>query len=156
MVRFVRFRSLTNCWVATTCSSTAHLRLSYVHFDSNFQPGNTGMYLWCSLQYVSEVVEDIIYHQGFFYSVRRNPSLNCISDYYWRRRTQVADKAVSPSCFRSSLSILVVSTLSLFCPSVVFESCNVFRPFTFSPLDNVDDVIFTCLMSFPGITFVDT
>ena len=40
-----------------------------------------------------------------------------VSGYSWSRRTQVADKVVSPSCFRSSLpsfvSILMVSTPSL-------------------------------------------
>ena len=77
--------------------------------------------------------------------------------YSWPLRTQVADKVVSPSCFRSSLPSWPFSWCPLchyFCPSVVFESCNVSHPSMFSLLDNVYDVIYTCLMSYPGITFV--
>ena len=80
-----------------------------------------------------------------------------VSSYSWPRRTQVVDKAVSPSCFRSSLPSLPFSWCPLchsFCPSVVFESCNVSRPSMYSLLDNVYDIIYTCLMSYPGITFV--
>ena len=80
-----------------------------------------------------------------------------VSGYYWPGRTQVADKAVSPSCFRSSLSSCPFSWCPLchsFCPYVVFESCNVSRPSMYSLLDNVYDIIYTCLMSYPGITFV--
>ena len=82
-----------------------------------------------------------------------------VSGYSWPRRTQVADKAVSPSCFRSSLPSCPFSWCPLshsFCPSVVFESCNVSRPSMYSLLDNVYDIIYTCLMSYPGITFVVT
>ena len=75
-----------------------------------------------------------IYHKGFFHSVRRNPSelspKTPVSGYSWPRRTQVADKAVSPSCFRSSLPPCPFSWCPLchsFCPSVDFESCNVSR-----------------------------
>ena len=49
-----------------------------------------------------------IYHQGLFHSVRRNQSLNCLhrrrslagdsSGNSRSSRTQMADKAVSPSC----------------------------------------------------------
>ena len=39
---------------------------------------------------------------------------------------------------------------------VVFETCNVSRPYMYSLLDNVDDVICTCLVSNPGITTVVT
>ena len=80
-----------------------------------------------------------------------------ISGYYWPRRTKVADKVVSPSCFRSSLPSCPFAWCPLchyFCSSVVFESCNVFRPSTYSLLDNVYDIIYTGLMSYPGITFV--
>ena len=73
------------------------------------------------------------------------------------RRTQVADKVVSPSCFRSSLPSCPLSWCPLchsFSPSVVVESCNVSRPSTYSLLDSVYDVIHTCLMAYPGITFV--
>ena len=81
-----------------------------------------------------------------------------VSGYSWPRRTQVSkksesqritanvpaiilgiktllsDKVVSPSCFRSSLSSCPFSWCPLchsFCPSVVFESCNVSRPSIF-------------------------
>ena len=60
-----------------------------------------------------------------------------VPSYSWPRRTQVADKIVSPSCFRSSLSILVVSTLSLLVISVVVESCNLSRPSTIIVFNNV-------------------
>ena len=79
--------------------------------------------------------------------------------YTWPCRTQVADKVVSPSCFRSSLSSCPLSWCPLchsFSPSVVVESCNMSRPSVYSLLDNVDDVMYTCLMSYPGITFVVT
>ena len=82
-----------------------------------------------------------------------------VSSYSWPRWTQVAEKVVSPSCFRSSLSSCPFSCCPLchsFCPSVVFESCNVSRPSMYSLLDNVYDIIYTCLMSYPGITFVAT
>ena len=80
-----------------------------------------------------------------------------VSGYSWPRRTQVADKAVSPSCFRSSLPPCPFSWCPLchsLCPSVVFASCNVSRPSMYSLLDSVYDIIYTCLMSYPGITFV--
>ena len=105
-----------------------------------------------------------IYHQGFFHSARRNPSLKC----FHRRRSLVilghagprgADKSVSPSCFRSSLSSCPFS----WCPhchsfrqSVVFESGNVSRPSMYSLLDNVYDDIHTCLMAYPCIAFMVT
>ena len=105
-----------------------------------------------------------IYHlpPGFL-SLRREEPLpelspqTPVSGYSWPRRTQVADKAVSPSCFRSSLPSCPFSWCPLchsFCPSVIFESCNVSRPSMYSLLDNVYDIIYTCLMSYPGITFV--
>ena len=74
-----------------------------------------------------------------------------VSGYYWPRRTQMADKVVSPSCFRSSLSSCPFSWCPLchsFCPSVVFESCDVSRPSMYSLLDNVYDIIYTCLVPF--------
>ena len=80
-----------------------------------------------------------------------------VSGYSWPRRTQVADKAVSPSCFRSSLPPCPFSWCPLchsFWPSVVFESCNVSRPSMYSLLDNIYDIIYTCPVSYPGITFV--
>ena len=80
-----------------------------------------------------------------------------VSGYSWPRRTQVADKVVSPSCFRSSLPYCPFSWCPLchsFCSSVVFESCNVFRPSMYFLLDNVYDIIYTGLMSYPVITFV--
>ena len=80
-----------------------------------------------------------------------------VSSYSWPRRTQVVDKAVSPSCFRSSLPSLPFSWCPLchsFCPSVVFESCNVSRPSMYSLLDNVYDIIYTCLMSYFKNTMV--
>ena len=98
-------------------------------------------------QYVSRLAMSMftIYHQGFFHSVRRNPSLNFpqtpVSGYSWPRRTQVADKVVSPSCFRSSLSSCPFSWCPLchsFRPSVVFESRNVSRPSMYS-------LVFLCL-----------
>ena len=99
-----------------------------------------------------------IYHQGFFHSVRRNPSLNCFySGYSWPRRTQVADTVVSPDCCRSSLPSCLLSLCPLchsFCPSDFFESRNVSRSSMYSLLDNAYDIIYTCLMSYPGITFV--
>ena len=33
---------------------------------------------------------------------------------------------------------------------VVFQSCIVSRPYIYSLLDKVDDVIYTCLVSYPG------
>ena len=80
-----------------------------------------------------------------------------VSSYSWPRSTQVADKIVSPSCFRSSLPPCPFSWCPLchsFSPPVVVETCNVSRPSVYSLLDNVYDVIYTCLMSYPGITFV--
>ena len=80
-----------------------------------------------------------------------------VSGYSWPRRTQVVDKAVSPSCFRSSLPSRAFSWCPLChscCPYVVFESCNVSRPSMYSLLDNVYDIIYTCLMPYTGITFV--
>ena len=109
------------------------------------------------------VATTTIYHQGLFHSVKRNPSLNCL---HRRRslailghacRTQVADKVVSPSCFRSSLPSCPLSWCPLchyLCPYVFFESCNVSLPSMYSLLDNVYDIIYTGLMSYPGITFV--
>ena len=106
-----------------------------------------------------------IYNQGFSHFVRRNSSMN----YLHRRRSLailghagprcMADKVVSPSCCRSSLSSCLFSCSSLchsFSPSVVFESCIASRPFMHSLLDNVYDVIYTWLMPYPGITFVVT
>ena len=73
-----------------------------------------------------------IYHQGFFHFVRRNSSLNCfhrrqfatpsVSSYCWPRRTQVADKVVSPSCFRSSVPS---------CPFSLCPLCHSFSPFIY-------------------------
>ena len=107
-----------------------------------------------------------IYHlPSGFLSLRKEeplPELSAqtpVSGYSWPRRTQVADKAVSPSCFRSSLSSCPFSWCPLchsFCLSVVFESCNVSRPSMYSLLDNVYDIIYTCLMSYPVITLVVT
>ena len=82
-----------------------------------------------------------------------------VPSYSWPRSTQVADKIVSPSCFRSSLPPCPFSWCPLchsFSPPVVVETCNVSRPSVYSLLDNVYDVIYTCLMSYPGITFVVT
>ena len=67
-----------------------------------------------------------------------------VSSYSWRRRTQLADKVVSPSCFRSSLLPCLFSWCPLchsVSPSVISESCNVSRPSMYSLLDNVYDVI---------------
>ena len=72
-----------------------------------------------------------------------------VSGYSWPCRTQVADKVVSPSFFRSSLPPCPFSWFPLcqsFSPSVVVESCNVSRPSMYSLLDNVDDVIYICLV----------
>ena len=100
-----------------------------------------------------------IYHQGFFHSVRRNPSLNCL-----HRRWSVAILGHTGPRWRIRLSLHLVLGLPcpfswcplcrFFCPSVVFESCNVSRPSMYSLLDNVYDIIYTCVMSYPGITFV--
>ena len=71
----------------------------------------------------------------------------------------MADKVVSPSCFRSSLPSCPFSWRPFchsFSPSVVVESGNVSRPSMYSLLDNVYDVIYTCLMSYPGIMCVVT
>ena len=79
-----------------------------------------------------------------------------VSGYSWPHRTQVADKVVSPSCFRSSLPscpFLWCPLCHSFCPSVVFESYNVSRPSMYSLLDNVFDIIYTYVMSYQGITF---
>ena len=75
-----------------------------------------------------------------------------VSSYYWPRRSQVADKIVSPSCFRSSLPPCPFSWCPLchsFSPSVVVESCNVSRSSMYSLLDNVDDV-----MSYPSLLYL--
>ena len=40
-----------------------------------------------------------------------------VSGYSWPRRTQVADKVVSPSCFRSSLPFSWCPLCHSFCPS---------------------------------------
>ena len=82
-----------------------------------------------------------------------------VPSYSWPRSTQVADKIVSPSCFRSSLPPCPFSWCPLchsFSPPVVVETGNVSRPSVYSLLDNVYDVIYTCLLSYPGITFVVT
>ena len=82
-----------------------------------------------------------------------------VPSYSRPRSTQVADKIVSPSCFRSSLPPCPLSWCPLchsFSPPVYVETCNVSRPSVYSLLDNVYDVIYTCLMSYPGITFVVT
>ena len=58
---------------------------------------------------------------------RRRP----VPCYSWPRRTQVADKIVSPSCVRSSLPPCPFSRCPLchsFSPSAVVESCKVSRP----------------------------
>ena len=116
----------------------------------------------CREQVIDGAVFYTIYHQGFFHSARRKPLPELspqtpVSGYSWPRRTQVADKAVPPSCFRSSLPSCPFSR----CPlcrslylSVVSESCNVSRPSMYSRLDNVYDIIYNCLISYPGITFV--
>ena len=110
-------------------------------------------------------VEDDIYLPPGFLSLRKEepvPELSPqtpVSGYSWPRMTQMASKVVSPSCFRSSLSSCPFSWCPLchsFCPSVVFESCNVSRPSMYSLLDNVYDIIYTFLMSYPDITFVVT
>ena len=102
-----------------------------------------------------------IYHQGIFHSLRRNPSLNCLH----RRRSLAIFGHTGPR-WRIRLSLHLVLGLPIpcpfswcplcrsFCPSVVFKSCNVSRPSMYSLLDNVYDIIYTCLMSYPGITFV--
>ena len=82
-----------------------------------------------------------------------------VPSYSWPRSTQVADKIVSQSCFRSSLPPCTLSWCPLchsFSPPVVVETCNVSRPSVYTLLDNVYDVIYTSLMSYPGITFVVT
>ena len=61
------------------------------------------------------------------------------------------------SCCRSSLPSCPFSWCPVchyFCPSVVFETCNVSRPSMYSLLDNVYHIIYTCLMLYPGIAFV--
>ena len=63
-----------------------------------------------------------------------------VPSYSWPRSTQVADKIVSPSCFRSSLPPCPFSWCPLchsFSPPVVVETCNVSRPSVYSLLDNV-------------------
>ena len=82
-----------------------------------------------------------------------------VSGYSWPRRTQVADQVVSPSCFRSSLPpcpFLWFPLCHSYSPSVVFKSCNLSRLSMHSILDNVDGVIYTCLVYDPGITCVVT
>ena len=101
----------------------------------------------------------IIYHllPGFLSLCKEEPlsalsSQTPLSRYYLPRRTQVEDKVVSPSCFRRSLSSCPFSWYPLrhsFSQSVVFESCNMSRSSMCSLLDNVYDVIYTSLMSYP-------
>ena len=79
-----------------------------------------------------------------------------VSSYYWPRRTQVADKVVSPSCFGLPCRLVHSRGGHSVSPSAIGESYNVSRPSMYSLLDNVYDVIYTCLMSYPGITFVVT
>ena len=62
-----------------------------------------------------------IYHQGFFHSVRRNPSLNCLHRrqslailVHAGPRWRIGPKVVSLSCYRSSL------------PSCPFSWCPLF------------------------------
>ena len=118
---------------------------------------------WASLVDKLEVIVHFftIYHTGFFHTVMRNPSLNCLQ----RRRSLAIIGHAGPRwriswlsiLFRSSLPSCPFSSCPLchsLCPSVVFESCNVSRPSTYYLLDNVYDIIYTCLMSYPGITFV--
>ena len=67
-----------------------------------------------------------------------------VPSYSWPRSTQVADKIVSPYCFRSSLPPCPFSWCPLchsFSPPVVVESCNVSRPSMYSLLGNVYDII---------------
>ena len=70
-----------------------------------------------------------------------------VSSYYWLCRTQVADKVVSPSCFRSSLPSCPLSWCPLchsFSTNVVFESGNVSRPSMYS-------LLITSMMSFTPV-----
>ena len=136
----------------TACARTDGLLIFLRHF------------LFCrNMGFCHEVTETvcILYHlPPVFRSLPREEPLpelspqTPVSGYSWPRRTQVADKAVSPSCFRSSLPSCPFSWCPLchsFCPSVVFESCNVSRQSLYPLLDNVDDVIYTCLVSDPGM-----
>ena len=71
----------------------------------------------------------------------------------------MADKIVFPSCLGLPCRLVHsrgVHSVTLFCPSVVVESCNVSCPSMYSLLDNVYGVIYICLMSYPGITCVVT
>ena len=65
----------------------------------------------------------------------------------------MAEKAVSPSCFRSSLPCPFswCPLCHSFSPSVVAESGNVSSPSVYSLLYNVYGVIYTRLKSYPGI-----
>ena len=105
-----------------------------------------------------------IHHHGYFHSVRRNPSLKC-----FHRRRSLAILGHAGPRWRITLSLHVVlglpcrlvhsrgvHSVTLLVHNVVVESCNVSRPSMYSLLDNVYDVIYTCLMSYPGITFVVT
>ena len=156
--------STVNVLQPNCCHIKYLLRCSCVHFG--LTPGSQ-CWMWSdhgSQCWIWAQVSKVIYHlpPGFL-SLRKEEPLpelspqTPVSGYSWPRRTQVADKAVSPSCFRSSLPSLPFSWCPLchsFCPSVVFESCNVSHPSMYSLLDNVYDIIYTCLMSYPGITFV--
>ena len=98
-----------------------------------------------------------IYHQSFFHSVRRNPSLNC---FHRRRSLAILGHAGPKWRIRLSLHLVLGLPCCLNCPfswcplchsfspSVIVESCNVSRPSVYSLLDNVYGVIYTCLMSY--------
>ena len=99
-----------------------------------------------------------IYYQCFFHSVRRNPSLNCL---HRRRSLAILGHAGPRWRIRLSLHLVLglpcrlvhsrgVHSVTLF----VFVSYNVSRPSMYSRRDNVYDIIYTCLMSYLGITFV--
>ena len=104
-----------------------------------------------------------IYLQGLFHYVRRNPSLNCLH----RRRSLVILGHAGPR-WRIRLSLhLVLGLLCRLVHSRGIHSVTLFvhllslnramcpaRPSMYSLLDNLYDIIYTCLMSYPGITFV--
>ena len=112
---------------------------------------------------IIDVTHDFtIYHLPLvFRSLRKEEPLpemfpqTPVPSYSWPRSTHVADKIVSPSCFWPSLPSCPFSWCPLchsFSPSVVVESCNVSCPSMYSLLDDVYDVIYTCLMSYPPMT----
>ena len=99
----------------------------------------TGHVLNNSFQHiVSMMLEFHLYHlpPGFL-SLRKEEPLpelfpqTPVPSYSWPRSTQVVDKIVTPSCFRSSLlpcPFLWCPLCHSFSPPVVVETCNVSRP----------------------------